>query len=122
MIKGTGTDIIEIARIEQAVTASGRFAARVFTVREMAYCNAGKQRWARMAARFAAKEAVAKALGTGFGKVKWTDIEVMHGESGKPLVVLHGAASEIAANLDITLLSLSLSHCREYAVAFVIAS
>ncbi len=121
MIKGTGVDIIEISRIEKVFAGSGRFASRIFTAGELACCAEKKGKWASLAARFAAKEAVSKALGTGFGRVKWTDIEVIGGEGGKPEVRLHGAAREAAGELGITNLSLSLSHCNEYAVAFVVA-
>lgn len=121
VIKGTGVDIIEIARIEKAYRASRRFAARVYTPGEIASCGGSQPKWASLAARFAAKEAVAKALGTGFGTVRWTDIEIIGGNGGKPEVVLHGKAVEEARRRDIKVFSLSLSHCRDFAVAFVVA-
>lgn len=121
MIKGTGVDIVEISRIEEAAGASGRFLKRVFTDAELTYCSGGKRRWASLAARFAAKEAVSKALGSGIGRVRWNDIEIVNREDGKPQVLLHGEASRLAAQMGIAKLEVSLSHSREYAVAFVIA-
>ncbi|MHB9094044.1 MAG: holo-ACP synthase [Eubacteriales bacterium] len=121
MIKGTGVDIIEISRIEKAVKSRERFASRIFTAGELGYCLARKPRWSSLAARFAAKEAVSKALGTGFGRVKWTDIEVVNDPGGKPEIRLHGAAQQVAGELGISKMALSLSHCHEYAVAFVVA-
>lgn len=121
MIKGTGVDIIEISRVKKAAKASNRFAARVFTDRERAYCEGKKGEWASLAARFAAKEAVLKVLGTGIGQIKWTDVEVVNGESGKPEICLHGAAGTAAAQLGVKSLALSISHCNDYAVAFVVA-
>lgn len=121
MVKGSGVDIIEIYRIKKAVQATSRFKSRVFTGRELEACLGKKGQWSSLAARFAAKEAVSKALGTGIGPVKWTDIEVIAEEGGKPGVILHGQAQTIAGQLGIKALDLSLSHCREYAVAFVVA-
>lgn len=121
LVKGTGVDIIEISRIEQAVIRFSKFSSRVFTPREIECCMGNKTRWASLAARFAAKEAVAKALGTGIGKVRWTDIEIFNDCSGKPGIRLFSEAKLAAARLGITNLDLSISHCREYAVAFVVA-
>ncbi len=121
MIKGTGVDIIEISRIERAVRASERFAGRVFTARELADCAGEKTRWASLAGRFAAKEAVLKALGTGLNRIKQTEIEVVKGEGGKPEIRLQGTALAVAGQLGVIKLALSISHCRKYAVAFVVA-
>jgi len=121
MIKGTGTDIIEISRIKEAVQSSAGFVSRVFTPAEAEYCLNGKTKWGSLAVRFAAKEAAAKALGTGIGRVRWTDIEIVNQESGRPQINLRGAAAEEAERLGISGLSLSVSHSREYAVAFVVA-
>lgn len=117
----TGTDIIEISRIRKAVQGSDRFVERVFTPGEVSYCLGGKPKWGSLAARFAAKEAAAKALGTGIGGVRWIDIEVTVDAAGCPEIRLHGAAAERAGSLGISGLSVSLSHCRDYAVAFVTA-
>jgi len=121
MIKGTGVDIVEISRMEKAMKSSERFAARVFSPGEIAYCNGKKNKWASLAARFAAKEAAVKALGAGFGRIKLTDIEVVNNENGKPALVLHGAALAASTEQRLTCLSLSLSHCKDYAIAFVVA-
>lgn len=118
----TGVDMIEIQRVAQAVAAHGnRFLARVYTQDELAYCG----REARLlAVRFAAKEAIAKALGTGIWRdgIGWTDLEVVRdGESGAPQVRLHHAAEERARALALTEWSISLSHSQQHAIAFVVA-
>lgn len=117
----TGVDLIEIARVRSAIEAHGeRFLTRVYTEGELACC---RQRIESLAARFAAKEAVAKALGAGVWRdgVAWTDIEVLRAASGAPQLLLHGAAAAIAATLGLTTWSLSLSHDRTHAIAFVVA-
>jgi holo-[acyl-carrier protein] synthase len=114
-----GVDIIEVARIRRAAERHGdRFYERFFTQAECAYCEG--RYWA-LAARFAAKEAVAKALGTGIGDVRWVDIEVVNDEGGMPELRLHGAAAERAAALGLTEWSISLSHTGELAIASVVA-
>lgn len=116
----TGVDIIEVSRIQAAAARHGeRFYVRFFTPGERAYCG---DRFPALAARFAAKEAVAKALGTGIGDVNWTDIEVVNDERGRPEIVLHGSAVEIAGRLGLREWSLSLSHTHEHAIAFVVAT
>ena len=116
----TGVDIIEIPRIKGVLERYGhRFLNRIFTPNEIAYC---RERAPNLAARFAAKEATMKALGTGVKGVSWKDIEVTRRQSGAPGIQLYGRAEKRAANLGITEISISLSHSREYAVAFVIAS
>lgn len=120
-IKGTGVDIIEIARIEEAFKASGRFAKRIYTPGEIASCGGAKPKWESLAARFAAKEAVAKAIGTGIGTFRWTEVEIFRETDGKPEVILHGNAKEEASKKGIKYINLSLSHCKEYAVAFAVA-
>lgn len=120
MILGTGIDIIEIERIK---TALGRrtFAVRVFTERERAYCDSrGAQRFASYAARFAAKEAVFKAFGTGLSAGSWQDVEVLANEAGRPVVRLSGYFGELARKRGVTELFLSLTHAREYAAGQVI--
>ena len=115
----TGVDIIEIPRIKQTLDRYGeRFLKRVFTPDEIAYCRG---RAPNLAGRFAAKEATMKALGTGVRGVSWKDIEVIRAESGAPSVKLHGRAKARAERLQVVEISLSISHSREFAVAFVVA-
>jgi len=115
----TGVDIIEIPRIKQTFDRYGeRFLKRGFTPDEIAYCRG---RAPNLAGRFAAKEATMKALGTGVRGVSWKDIEVIRAESGAPSVKLHGRAKARAERLQVVEISLSISHSREFAVAFVVA-
>ena len=120
----TGVDLIEITRVERILTRYGdRFLGRVFTPAEIAYCRA---RPAELAARFAAKEAVSKALGVGVRMIardgiNWRDVEVVGDPRGKPLVRLYGRAAERASELGLTEWAVSLSHTREHAIAFVVA-
>ncbi len=115
-----GVDIIEVARVERALARHGeRFARRIFTEREWAYCNG---RMTSLAGRFAVKEAVGKALGTGLGAVSWRDIEVINDERKKPDLVLHGRAKELAAELGLTQWSISLSHTETQAIGFAVAT
>lgn len=115
----TGVDIIEIPRIKQVLDRYGqRFLDRVFTPDEIAYCRG---RAPNLAGRFAAKEAAMKALGTGVRGVSWKDIEVIRADSGAPSLRLHGRAEKRAERLQMSEMSLSISHSREYAVAFVVA-
>ena len=115
----TGVDIIEIPRIKKTLDRYGeRFLKRIFTPDEIAYCRG---RSPNLAGRFAAKEATMKALGTGVRGVGWKDIEVIRAESGAPSVKLHGRAKARAEMLKVSELSLSISHSREVAVAFVVA-
>ncbi|AEF93380.1 Holo-(acyl-carrier-protein) synthase [Desulfotomaculum nigrificans CO-1-SRB] len=120
MLKGIGTDIIEIERIELAISRGGQqFLDRVFTPREQEYCG-GKVHC--LAGRFAAKEAILKALGTGLRGMRWTDIEILPNYLGKPEVKLSGPALEIAAEMDIAKILVSISHDRGRAVAFAVAA
>ncbi len=115
----TGVDLIEIERLQGAVARHGdRFLKRVFTQHELAESQ-GKI--PSLAARFAAKEAVAKALGCGIGPVSWQDIEIRRGHANRPELKLHGAAARLAEELSLQEWSISLSHSRDYAVAFVVA-
>ena len=115
----TGVDIIEIPRIKKTLDRYGeRFLKRIFTPDEIAYCRG---RSPNLAGRFAAKEATMKALGTGVRGVGWKDIEVIRAESGAPSVKLYGRAKARAEMLKVSELSLSISHSREFAVAFVVA-
>ncbi len=115
----TGIDLCEISRLREAAERSGeRFLARVFTLREREECG---ENYASLAARFAAKEAVAKALGTGLGPVAFTDIEITRGENREPILHLRGKALEKANELNLTEWAISLSHTQEYALASVVA-
>lgn len=115
----TGVDLIEIDRFTSAyLRHDQRLLQRLFTPRELLE-NIGTM--PSLAARFAAKEAVAKALGTGIGHITWRDIEICRGESGEPILNLHGPAHELAQALDLTQWSLSLSHTQTHAIAFVVA-
>lgn len=124
MVLRTGIDLIEVARIRRAVEQHGeRFLARIYTDCERADCGAitSPGRFPSLAARFAAKEAAAKALGTGIGRVRWVDIEVVCDENDCPSLILHGAAAELAGELSLTQWAVSLSHTHEHAVAVVVA-
>lgn len=115
-----GVDMIEVARIEGALSRHGeRFYRRFFTEQERAYCSG---RVERLAARFAVKEAVGKALGTGIGDVSWTEIEVVCDERGKPELVLHGRAQALATSLGLHYWSISLSHTGTHAIGFAVAT
>jgi holo-[acyl-carrier protein] synthase len=122
MIVGTGIDIAETARIEVSIQRYGeRFRNRIYTMREIEYCERFKNKAERYAARFAAKEAAFKALGTGWRQgVRWLDVEVTHLPSGKPELALRGRALEVATQLRVTRAMVSLSHADHYAVAQVI--
>lgn len=114
-----GVDMIEIARIERAMTRHGdRFYARFFTIQEREFCDGQP---ARLAGRFAVKEAVGKALGTGIGDVSWTDIEIVCDFRGKPELILHNQAEKLAAELGFYQWSISLSHTETHAIGFVVA-
>lgn len=121
MIKGIGTDIIQVSRLERTITNNPRFVDKVFTPNEIAYCESRASKYQSYAARFAAKEAVMKAIGTGWdGKINWADIEVVSDELGKPELVLHNASLEYVREHGIDVLHLSLSHEKDYAIAYVI--
>lgn len=119
MILGIGNDIIEVARIKAVFTRySEKFLNRIFTSYEQEYCLKHKEPALHLAGRFAAKEAIAKALGTGFSqKLGWLDIEIRNDGKGKPAAYLSPLAQEIFGDLS---LHISISHCREYATAFAI--
>lgn len=113
-----GIDIIEISRIEGAISHWGKaFLQRVYTEPELKLCR-GKT--ASLAARFAGKEAVIKALGTGIKGIGWRDIEILADDSGKPRVCLHGQAQSQANRLNLAEFTISLSHSRDYAIALVV--
>lgn len=120
MIVGVGCDIIEIERIARAIKSES-FIRRVFTVEEAAYCQRrGQQAAASFAARFAAKEAVLKALGTGLREGSLQEIAVDNDGLGKPLVQLSGHFAMLAKQLGVKNIQISLSHSRDFAVAYVI--
>jgi holo-[acyl-carrier protein] synthase len=113
-----GVDIIEIARIRAAIDRYGeRFLNRIYTGSELKLC---RRRAGLLASRFAAKEAVMKALGTGVRGIRWREIEILAERSGKPLVQLYGKAQDKADSLGLGALAISLSDSKEYAVAFVV--
>jgi holo-[acyl-carrier protein] synthase len=115
-----GVDIVELHRIERAVQRHGqRFLRRVYTESELAYCRGDV---ARLAARWAAKEAMSKALGTGWRGIEWRELEVGREPTGRPLAVLHGRAKAVAEDLGLTHWALSLSHGEEYAIALAVAA
>lgn len=114
-----GIDLIETSRVADGIERFGeRFLNRFFTAGERADCNDQPQ---RLAARIAAKEAVAKALGTGIGDIGWREIEIRCGERGRPMLHLHGAALEIARSLGLTEWDISLTHTADYASAVAVA-
>jgi holo-[acyl-carrier protein] synthase len=122
MIVGLGLDIAEVDRIEEAIARHGApFLERLFTPAEVSYCERHKNRYERYAARFAAKEAAMKALGTGWRRgVRWRDIEVARESGGKPTLRLAGAARLIADGLGVKSISLTITHSGNLALAQVI--
>lgn len=119
MILATGVDMIEIARLQDAIDRYGeRFLQRIFTPQELEITGGNL---ASLAARFAAKEAVAKAFGTGIGQVSWQEIEVLRGPNRQPDLRLHGFTTQLADQLGLCTWSLSLSHTQTHAIAMVIA-
>lgn len=122
MIVGVGVDIIAVARMERALARrEAAFFRRVFTAGEGQDGRRRKERAAFFAARFAAKEAVMKALGCGWGPVGWQEVEIRRAPSGQPTVALHGEAARRAKERGVTAVHVSLSHEREYAVAYAVA-
>jgi holo-[acyl-carrier protein] synthase len=123
MIVGTGIDLCEVERMERAIAApyGNRFRERVFTAAEIAYAESKARPGERYAARFAAKEAGMKALGTGWRNgLKWQDLEVSNLPSGRPTLRLHGKAAELAERLGARNISLSITHTAAQAMALVI--
>ncbi len=117
-MQAIGVDIIDIDRLAWSIDRFGdRFLRRVYTEQELLYCNG---RIESLAARWAAKEAVAKALGCGIGHITWREIEIVNDDRRRPTVRLYGAAAELAAQLGIHQFAVSLSHAKDYAVAFVV--
>jgi holo-[acyl-carrier protein] synthase len=122
MILGSGIDLVEIGRIHDSVERFGkRFLDRIFTSTEQSYCLRKRRSAESLAVRFAAKEAGAKALGTGFSQgVNWPDIEVVRETGGRPTLRFHGRAAEIAGRLGVANVALSLTHGSDVAVASVV--
>ncbi len=122
MILGTGIDLIEIARIQQSLERYGqRFLDRVYTPAEQAFCLRKRKAAESLAARFAAKEAAAKALGTGIARgVNWLEIEVVRERGERPTLRFHGRAREIAARLGVAHGALSITHSADLAMASVV--
>ena len=122
MIVGTGIDIAEVPRIAESINRFGeRFIRRVFTEGEIRYCESKANRFERYAARFAAKEAAMKALGTGWNNgVRWRDVEVVREPGRRPTINFHAKAAEVAARLNTKNISLSITHTAEQAMASVI--
>ena len=122
MIVGTGIDMVEVSRIARAIERFGeRFLARIFTADEIRYCDAKRNRVERYAARFAAKEAAMKAIGTGLRRgVSWQDFEVSREPGGRPTLVISGKAAEFATALGMRRAALSITHTADQALAQVI--
>jgi|SRR5271155_1162108 len=122
MIIGTGVDLAEVPRIRQSIERYGaRFLNRIYTEAEISYCEEKASRFESYAARFAAKEAGMKALGTGWSRgVRWRDIEVVRRKGQRPTIQFHGEAAAIATKLGARNIALSLTHTSEQALAHVI--
>jgi holo-[acyl-carrier protein] synthase len=121
MVVGTGIDIVEVPRIAKSIERFGeRFLHRIYTASEIRYCDSKANRIERFAARFAAKEAGMKAIGTGMRGVSWKDFEVGREPTGRPTLVFHGRAAEVAKRLGVRRAHLSVSHTEEHAVAYVL--
>jgi holo-[acyl-carrier protein] synthase len=122
-VVGIGTDIVECLRIAQMIERHGElFLRRVYTENEVQYCSSRKEATQHYAGRWAAKEAVLKAMGTGWSRgISWRDIEVRNDEGGRPSIALGGAAREVCEELGITAMMISISHCRSHATAYSLA-
>lgn len=122
MILGTGVDIVSVDRVRRVLARQrARFTERVFTPEEQEYCNTHRDPAPHYAVRFAAKEALLKALGTGWtGGIRWIDVEVRREEGKAPVIRIHGEAARIAAEMEVRAIHVSLSHSDENAVATVV--
>lgn len=122
-IIGVGTDIVECLRIAQMIDRHGElFLNRVFTSNEIAYCSARKAATQHYAGRWAAKEAVLKAMGTGWARgIGWRDIEIRNDHQGRPSIALAGGARDVCERLGVAEMHISISHCRTFATAYAVA-
>lgn len=122
-IVGIGTDIVDCVRIGRMIERHGElFLQRVYTEREIRYCQTRRHAREHFAARWAAKEAVLKAFGTGWRRgISWRDIEVRNAPSGQPRILVRGGAKDVARKLRLTDVQISMSHCRTHATAFAVA-
>ena len=122
-IVGIGTDIVECLRIGRMIEQHGElFLTRVYTEREIRYCQSRKHATEHFAGRWAAKEAILKCLGTGWKRgIDWTDLEVRNDPGGQPRVHVRGGAKDVMQNLRIADILISISHCRAYATAYALA-
>src|SRR6185312_15034139 len=122
-IVGTGVDIVECLRIAQMIERHGElFIARVYTDAEIEYCTARKAATQHYSGRWAAKEAILKALGTGWRKgISWRDMEILNEPGGKPVVSLRGGARDVVEKFGIGQVLVSISHCRSHATAYALA-
>jgi holo-[acyl-carrier protein] synthase len=121
LIAGTGIDIIEVDRIQKIMERDIGFREKIFTPGEIAYCESKKNKYQHYAARFSAKEAFMKAIGTGwrFG-IRFAEIDIVHDDLGRPYIRIYGKANDLLADLQITKIHVSLSHLKELATAIVI--
>jgi holo-[acyl-carrier protein] synthase len=122
-VVGIGTDIIECLRIAQMIERHAeQFISRVYTEHEIQYCQSRKAATQHFAGRWAAKEAVLKAMGTGWRRgISWRDVEVRNESGGRPVIVLRGGARDVVDKLGIAQMLISISHCRSHATAFAVA-
>jgi holo-[acyl-carrier protein] synthase len=122
-ILGIGTDITECLRIAQMIERHGElFITRVYTPAEIQYCQSRKQATQHFAGRWAAKEAVLNAVGTGWRRgISWRDVEILNQRGGKPMVALHGGVRDVAEELGVGQILVSISHCRSHATAYALA-
>jgi holo-[acyl-carrier protein] synthase len=119
MILRTGVDLIEISRVAEVIARHGKhYLERIYTAAELEQCGKNAE---SLAGRFAAKEAVAKALGTGIGDVTWKEIEILGDELNAPMLHLHGTAEQTAKKLGLMEWSVSISHSQSHAIAFTVA-
>jgi holo-[acyl-carrier protein] synthase len=121
---GVGTDITECLRIAKMIERHAElFVDRVYTPKEIRYCQGRKQSTEHFTGRWAAKEAILKALGTGWRRgIAWRDIEVLNEVGGRPVVYVHGGVKKVIEQLGITSIQISISHCRTHAIAMAVAT
>jgi holo-[acyl-carrier protein] synthase len=121
LIVGTGIDIVEIERISRAIQRNNGFIRRFFTIKEQQYFESRRNRYEVIAGNFAAKEAFSKALGTGIRNFALRDLEILRDALGKPYINLYGSALKAVQQMEIGKFHISISHCKNYAIASVIA-